>query len=140
MIANVIIVCDDSCASCFKPYDPAQCTSCYHGYQLNGNFTTNCLPNHTKCWGASYHDNTTNSCKSESTHQLQFDTVLFLGCPEGCAICSASTDCQKCSNHTHYLTNQLTASAKCVPSCEEVGLFSYINSTNQRRHCYGIII
>ena len=63
-----------------------------------------------------------------------------LGCPEGCAICSTSTDCQKCSNYTHYLANQLIAAAKCVPSCEEVGLLSYINSTNQRRYCYGIII
>ena len=62
----IITVCDDNCATCFRPYDPAQCTSCRHGYKLNGNYPTNCLPKLTKCWGANYYNSTTDSCESDS--------------------------------------------------------------------------
>ncbi|XP_065896496.1 leishmanolysin-like peptidase isoform X2 [Dysidea avara] len=114
-------LCDDSCATCFNPFDPAQCTSCHYGYKLNGASPTTCLPWSTTCWGSSYYDNTTNSCE---------------GCPRGCDLCSSLAHCHRCSDSTHYLTNGMQVPASCVDSCKEAGLHSSINPTNQRRHCY----
>ena len=136
--SQTCVVCDDSCATCFNPFDPAQCTSCHYGYKLNGASPTTCLPWSTTCWGSSYYDNTTNSCEGELLSDTTKLVMNLIGCPRGCDLCSSLAHCHRCSDSTHYLTNGMQVPASCVDSCKEAGLHSSINPTNQRRHCYGV--